>query len=461
MSVFSTKMAVAEGAPPDPTKHVNFTYGMVLGAADFKQEFGYLSSRDQWMCRDLLGYGTVSGLSVTIAVDATGPRVIVNAGVAVTPRGELVRVPLAQCANLNDWLSGADQVKHLQNRGTPLSTTTDRADVYVALCYRGCPTDKVPIPGEPCRHEDDLTAPSRLMDDFTLELRWDPPEQPDEAALRDFVDWLSRIPIVDGPSSLPIDKFLDAIRDAAFVVGSPPASPPHEFMYGSPPATLEIGAADACRYLRAAYRVWVTELRPKWGASWWGAQPRCADGGPADRPTPESCLLLVRLDVPLVRKSIAVGSGWEVSSTLAVGIDEETRPFLVPLRMLQEWLWCGGSRAGAGGAFVAAGPASSLVAAGTLVVGAPASGQYSLKAALTGTPGEVQVTFNAATPPPGFDYAVTATPKVGASIANPRIEFKSLVPGGFVIIVKNNTTLATAAALNTFSFMVQVTRFSK
>ena len=116
------------------------------------------------MCRDLFGYGTVSGLSIAIALDAAGPRVIVNAGVGVTPRGEMVRVPLAQCANLNDWLSAASQVQHLQQRGTPLSATTDRVDIYVALCYRGCPTDKVPIPGEPGRQEDDLTAPSRLME---------------------------------------------------------------------------------------------------------------------------------------------------------------------------------------------------------------------------------------------------------------------------------------------------------
>jgi hypothetical protein len=454
MSVFSTKMAVAEGAPPDPTKHVNFTYGMVLGVADFKQEFGYLSSRDQWMCRDLIGYGTVSGLSVAVDVDAAGPRVIVNAGVAVTPRGELVRVAVAQCANLNDWLSGASQVKHLQDRGTPLSSTTDRVDVYVALCYRGCPTDKVPIPGEPCRQEDDLTASSRLMDDFTLELRWDPPDQPDEAALRDFVDWLSRVPIVDGPSSLPLDEFLDAIRDAAFLVGSPPASPPRDFMYGSPPVTLAIGAADACRYLRAAYRVWVTELRPKWGASWWGAQSRCSDGRPPDRPTPEECLLLVRLDVPLVRKSIAAGSGWEVSSTVSVGIDEETRPFLVPLRMLQEWLWCGSSRAPG-----TAGTAGSLVAAGTLAVGAPAGGPFQLKAEATATLGEVQVTFTASTPPPGFDYVVIATPKSGTLVKHPQIEFKSFVPGGFVIAVKDSTAIPTVAALASFAFMVQVTQF--
>jgi len=30
----------------DPSKHVNYTFGMLLGVDDFKQEFAYLSGRD-------------------------------------------------------------------------------------------------------------------------------------------------------------------------------------------------------------------------------------------------------------------------------------------------------------------------------------------------------------------------------------------------------------------------------
>ena len=72
----------------------------------------------------------------------------------------------------------------------------------------------------------------------------------------------------------------------------------------------------------------------------------------------------------------------------------------------------------------------------------------------------MQVTYNAPPLPPGFDDVVTVTPKVGASIRNPRVQFKSFVPGGFVILVTNSTTTATASALGSFAFMVQVTRFA-
>ena len=48
------------GPPPDPTKHVNYTLGMILGVDEFTQEFAYLSERDRWAVRDLAGYGTLT-----------------------------------------------------------------------------------------------------------------------------------------------------------------------------------------------------------------------------------------------------------------------------------------------------------------------------------------------------------------------------------------------------------------
>ena len=70
---------------PNHSKHVNFTLGMILGVDDFVQEFAYLSGRDQWLARDLLGYGTVSGLGVSLDTDARGPRVSVSPGAALSP----------------------------------------------------------------------------------------------------------------------------------------------------------------------------------------------------------------------------------------------------------------------------------------------------------------------------------------------------------------------------------------
>src|SRR5882762_1185222 len=273
MSCFSANATTANVAESDPTKHVNFNVGMVLGVDDFTQEFAYSSGRDQWLARDLIGYGTARGLRIGVEVDASkGARVIVEPGAAVSPRGQLICVPTAQCAFLNDWL--AENAKGIPELlGSPPATNLR---LYVVLCYRDGPTDNVPIAGEPCRSEDKLTAPSRLSDDFSLELRLKQPNQREENAVRDFVDWLKQIEVTDTVAfSTPLEQFLQAIRDAAkpwfasppssppsSPPASPPASPPGDFMFGSPPSVLHIRVADACAYMRAAFRLWVTELRP-------------------------------------------------------------------------------------------------------------------------------------------------------------------------------------------------------
>ena len=331
MSSFESPAVTLPAAPPDPRKHVNYSLGMVLGVDDFTQEFAYLSARDQLLARELLGYGTVCGLRVTIepadddAERFSNPQLRVGPGLAVTPRGQLVGVPAAQCAVLKTWLTGHTQ--DIEARVGKLATTT--LPLYLVLCYRDCLTDQVPIPGESCRDDDAAFAASRLTDDFKLDLLFAPPEQREEDALRDFVQWLNQVPIAEASDSSPVGDtgFADeaawerAIRDAAFVLSSPPSSPP-DFMYGAPPADLRVRAEDACAFLRVAFRLWTTELRP----IFLGHGQTCA-GDPPD----EGCVLLADLSVPLVAGSL----GGEVT------IDEARRPYLLHLRLIQEWLICG------------------------------------------------------------------------------------------------------------------------
>ena len=333
MSGFQNQTTSPATTAPDPHKHVKYSLGMVLGVDDFDQEFAYLSNRDQWLARDTIGYGTVCGLKVSIETDERGPRVAVEPGVAINPRGQLIRVTPAQCAYLNDWLD-AHREDVIRELGSP---PADQLTLYVVLCYRACPTDPVPIPGEPCRDETEATVTSRWKDDFQLELRFTPPDQTEENAVRDFVEWMSHIEISDGATSLSLDDFLAAIRDGAQL--SSPPSPPTDFMYGSPPSGIVINHADACEYLRAALRVWVTELRPVWRGV-------ACDGSTPD----EECVLLAQLDVPLV-DGLA-------SSDEDVIVNEEQRPFLVHLRLLQEWLTCGPHAMGGGTSLT---PASAVI----------------------------------------------------------------------------------------------------
>jgi hypothetical protein len=341
MTAFSTVVTDPRHGQRDPSKHVNYTHGMVLGVDDLIQEFTYLSGRDQWLARDVIGYGTVCGLRVSQGVDADkGPFVQVEPGVALSPRGQLIQVRAPQCAYLDHWLQSPRHQPDVEARLARFpGLSGESLTLFVVLCYRECPTDEVPIPGEPCRTEDEALAPSRLTDDFRLELRFHPPDQREEDALRDFVAWLRQIEVSDSdPTSISREDFVAVLQAAALEVGSPPESPPEsppwwpvDFMFGTPPA-MRINVAELCDYLRLAFRTWVTELRPRW----YRADLACGRD-----PVGEECVLLAQLEVPLAggpaSREVAIPSG----SAAPLVIDEERRPILLHLRLLQEWLSCG------------------------------------------------------------------------------------------------------------------------
>ncbi len=361
MSTFEEKVTTPPPEAPSPTKHVNYTQGMVLGVDEFLQEFAYLSGHDQWMARDLIGYGTACGLRVSLDYDGGQRRVVVDAGAAVSPKGQMISVPAAQCAYLNGWLNN-NQADLTTRFGTPATSIGLR--LYVVLCYRPCLTDKLPVPGEPCRTEDEAVVPTRISDDFQLDLRLNAPDQTEEDTLRRFVAWLKAVEISDTPPATPLDVFEDALRQAAHEIGSPLGevlSPP-TFMIGSPPSNLRIPAWDACTYLRTAFRLWVTEFRPRL----FGPEETCTN------PPNEDCVLLAELDVWVVR-NLANGI-WSLSDPDSIVVDETRRPFLVHLRLLQEWLLCGSCSCGALPAPFSPPSASSPLVAGPITLGGDVSG---------------------------------------------------------------------------------------
>lgn len=332
MTTFSTA-ALPDVAPPDPTKHVKYTLGMVLGVDDFTQEFAYVSGRTKRVVADLLGYGVSCGLRVTVDEDPDqGPRVNVAPGEAVTPSGQLVCVTPAQCAFVNEWLrANRDEVERT------LSPPAASLPLYVVACYRECSTDEVPIPGEPCRSEDELLAPSRTQDDFALELRLRPPPPGEQATLRAFCRWLSQIPVTASAGPGP-EAFLADLRAALDLgTGSPPSSPPSSpptpdwILASPPPASLEIPEGDAAAYFDAALLFWTTDLRPLARGEIDGAE--CGCGGTTESSADADCVLLAELGVPIVVDAI---SGELVADTPPITIDELSRPTLASLSYLQE-----------------------------------------------------------------------------------------------------------------------------
>src|SRR5437764_69943 len=317
-------------APLDPLKHVNYVTGMVLGVQDFTQEYANLAGHDRRILRDVVGYGTLWGLKLAVEEGDAGPRVVVAPGVAVSPCGQLICVTPAQCADLDPWLDASrDEIDQL------LTTVGSPLPVYVVLCYRECETDDVPIPGEPCRTDDQLTAPSRLKEDFRLELRLERPWQPDEEATRGVVRWLRAIPLVDGGGTA-LPDFLDAFRAAvSTVAASPPASPPiasppceePELVFSSPPSTLAIPRDQMCDYLGGAFRIWSTEMRPLLRTSCGcecGCGGDCGCGAAAAGDACEDEVLLGALSLPLTRTPEGV-----IEVDTGADVDDADRPYLL------------------------------------------------------------------------------------------------------------------------------------
>jgi hypothetical protein len=318
--------------PPDPQKRVNYTFGLVLGVDEFLQEQTYFLEKHRLENRLLHGYGTVWGLKVTVESGETGPEIDVTPGVALTPGGQEICVSRKMCARVNDWL--ATQRDALQQLyGTPPFALP----LAVVLCYRECLTDVVPVPGEPCRSQSDAMEPSRVADSFTLKFCVDQPEaaasppmpgsdgdglchfrpsQLEEDAVRAFGSLLNRIMITsDVVTFVSEAQVEDAVR--ALAGGATITSPPDG-------GALYVRPDQASDFLRSAFRVWVTEVRPALVTG----DPCRASG------MFEQCVLLAQF-------SIAVTATWQADATSPIVINDSARPYLLHTRLLQEWLLCG------------------------------------------------------------------------------------------------------------------------
>jgi hypothetical protein len=303
-------------ACPDPLelhKRVLYSHGLVLGVGELKTEQNFLLGKHCAHNRRLHGYGTGSGLRLAIRDTPDGPECLVEPGWAVDPHGHDICVHETQCAKLNQWLAQLAQDGGLSSPFD--SSGVASIEAFVVLCYRECETDKVPIPVGPCLSLDKAMVASRIEESFELRLATEPPPQPEEDATRRLGDILSRVTIASGSGGLTTaDEIVAEVRDLL--------TPPDAASTPSIPGDFSLDPVFAEEILRAALRVYVTEVRPM----------LVSDGGAClNGPRDCTCLLLGRLE-------------FDFNNTLAgpqvipdsVLIDERRRPFLLPTRLIQE-----------------------------------------------------------------------------------------------------------------------------
>jgi hypothetical protein len=298
-AAFST---AAVSALPDPDKRVRYSLGQVLGADDLEQEQFYFVTRDRQHNRSLHGYGTASGLALSLA----GTEVRVEAGLALTPAGCVVGVPARQCADFAAWVAA-----HAGALRPPVDDAGTRL-AHVVLRYRECETDRLPMPVTPCCGEGEGT-PTRITESFRIEFTVDPPPAAEEAAVGRFGRFLRGLRAAPAAGTV-LDLAGVALRVRSLIAAEAPG-----------PWVLPPDALDAAFEL--AFRLWITEVRPQ-----------LHPGPNPPLPHPDDGVLLGTLRFRLEGTALQ-------ADTLV--LDESRRPLLLATRALQELRGQGGGVAAA------------------------------------------------------------------------------------------------------------------
>jgi hypothetical protein len=329
--------ALADVHNLDPSKRVKYSFGLVLGVDEFLQEQTYLLEERRRHNRMLHGFGTVCGLKVTVPAGVDPPEIRVAGGLAVSPGGFDICVPNVMCAKVNDWLAANAQELH-DRFGDPPSIVS----ACVVLCYRECATDIVPVPGEPCRTDEESMEPSRLADSFELKLCI--PEEVTSPPLSPPIG----SPPTQGPAHLCLCPPPSARKTGEFELGqllrridinaaATPFSTPDELeaavkgilelqtggMPSPPPGPLTMDPPAAAEMLAIVARVWATDVLPELlrrdKETWCGAA--CG-----------KCVLLADLQIQVAANDTVQGG------PAGVTVDETRRPILLATSLLQEWL---------------------------------------------------------------------------------------------------------------------------
>lgn len=304
----------------DCLQRVNYEFGLVLGVDEFVDEQCYFLEKEYQHNRSLHGYGTVSGLLVSAAENGDDIEVQVDTGIGIDQYGRVFVVRNKQCASLLSWLD---------EQGLDSGDQT----IYVVARYDECETALVPIAGQPCSSSDQLTAPSRIQDNFSIELTLDPPEHPARDAVVNLAEFLSRFRVdPDAPDigDLGSASSLAPIIGPTVIADDPAAFISHiddqvELITGTAGATIiTIQPQIVESLLNDIFVYWITEVRPTLDPDLIDPDaPETADGEPFP-----AVILLAQLDL-----TIPDDGDLELDD---ITIDNTTRPYLLHTQLIQE-----------------------------------------------------------------------------------------------------------------------------
>jgi hypothetical protein len=147
---------------------LRYFFGQRLGVVDLHDEQSYLVGKQRFHNIRCHGWGVLCGLEAHRYVFPQGSPpststtlLRVHRGAALDPCGREIVVGWDQCIDVAAWYAQHPQAK--PQSGTELK-------LWVALCYRECPSDPAPAPRDPCGCEPGGCEYARIREGFELKL---------------------------------------------------------------------------------------------------------------------------------------------------------------------------------------------------------------------------------------------------------------------------------------------------
>jgi hypothetical protein len=153
--------------PPPAALRVFYSTGRMLGVEDFQAEQDYHRGRLARVLFSLHGPGTVIGLNVSTATDASGQLEIqVTPGIAIDRVGRILDAPVTVCIRPDVWLAqqtDSDLILAFKSASFIL------VDVFIAFaaCTRGLTPD---FASQDDYDATDAFSANRLLDSFAMQM---------------------------------------------------------------------------------------------------------------------------------------------------------------------------------------------------------------------------------------------------------------------------------------------------
>jgi hypothetical protein len=162
--------------PPAEFVRLRYFFGQRLGVVDLADEQSYLVGKQRFHNLRAHGVGVLCGLRADRYVfpqsaPPTSPTTLlrVRRGAALDWCGREIVVGWDQCIDVAAWFAQHPAAQRLVTPGNPLR-------LWVALCYRECPSDPAPAPRDPCGCDSGGCEFARIREGFELKLLTDADE---------------------------------------------------------------------------------------------------------------------------------------------------------------------------------------------------------------------------------------------------------------------------------------------